>query len=130
MPTTSTKRFRPDRTTVRLGAVALEAREAVDNGRERNLSVLTRKALRLYLHPRQQAFDPRPLTKALTALRLDLARTGSNLNQLAHAFNTDSRMAFRDPLAISHDQLREDFKKVMSKIGDLERHLHQEWPDQ
>lgn len=116
------KSAQPDRKTVCLGEMLPEVLAALKAKKERNLSALVRQALRVYLHPDQKAVDPRPLLAALDQLRLDLSRVGGNLNQLAHGFNMHGPAAFnRDALAASHDELREEFRKVIAKLLEVER---------
>lgn len=112
----------PDRKTICLGDMHAEALAAIKAKKERNLSALVRQSLRAYLHPDQQIFDVRPILTGLDQLRADLARVGSNLNQLAHGFNMHGPAAFnRDALAASHEELREEFRKVMTKLLEVER---------
>lgn len=113
---------RPDRKTVCLGDMLPEAMAALKAKKERNLSALVRRALSVYLHPNQKAFDTRPLLATLDQLRLDLSRVGGNLNQLAHGFNMHGPAAFnRDELAASHDELREEFRQLVAKLIEIER---------
>jgi hypothetical protein len=120
----STTPTRPDRKTVCLGDMHIEATKALKSKRARNLSALVRQALRVYLQPGQQVFDTRPMIASLDQLRADLARVGSNLNQLSHGFNMHGPAAFnRDALAGSHEELREEFRKIMSCLLDIDRDL-------
>lgn len=113
---------RPDQKSLSLGDVLPEAEALVRAGKERSLSALVRRAIRLYLNPEQQANDPRPMTFALGQLRLELSRIGSNLNQLAHGFNMRGPVAFkRDELAESHEALQSEFRVVMTKLDEIER---------
>lgn len=113
-----------DRKTVCLGEMLPEAMAWVKARKGRRLSTLVRQALRTELHPDHQAIDPRPLILAVDALRIDLARVGGNLNQLAHGFNMQGQVAFdRDALALAHDDLREEFRKVVAKLIEVERAL-------
>lgn len=100
------------------------AMSALKLKKERNLSALVRAALRVYLQPNNQVQDFRPLIATLGELRVDLSRVGSNLNQLAHGFNSSGPVAFdRDALAVSHDELRAEFRRLMQQLNELERGL-------
>lgn len=116
----STRRL--DQKSLSLGDVLPEAEALVRTGKERSFSDLVRRALRLYLNPEQQANDPRPMTKVLGQLRIEMSRIGSNLNQLAHGFNMRGPVAFeRDELAESHKALQDEFRVVMTKLEEIER---------
>lgn len=114
----------PDRKTVCLGEMLKPTADALRAKKARNLSALVRQALRVYLTGERQALDPRPIVESLDLLRLDLARVGSNLNQLAHGFNIHGPAGFkRDELAIAHEELRIEFRAIIAKLLELEREL-------
>lgn len=113
----------PDRVTVTLGDMHKPATAALKAGAARSMSALVRKALAAYLNGGQgPQLDPRPIVNALAAVRAGLAPVGSNLNQLAHGFNSQGPIAFnRDALAESHAELRGQFAEVMRVLLELER---------
>lgn len=114
-------RSRPDVKAVSLGDLLPEAMAAVESGKERNLSALVRQGLRFYLNPETTPPDTRPFTGAVTQLRLDLARVGSNLNQLALGFHRHGQAGFdRDELAVAHEELIQEFRKVITTLRDVE----------
>lgn len=117
---------RPDLTSVTLGDMYKPAMAALKAGRARNMSALVRDALRVFLagSDTRPQLDPRPIVDALVKLRVGLAPVGSNLNQLAHGFNSQGQIAFnRDALAESHADLRMQFTQVMKTLMELEREL-------
>lgn len=112
----------PDRVTVTMGEMHPPAVASLKAGKARNMSALVRQALRHYLDGDRPTMDPRPIVLALDLLRQDLARVGSNLNQLAHGFNMRGPVAFnRDELAVAHADLRGELGRVMGKLLELER---------
>jgi len=116
----------PDRATVTLGDMYKPAKAALKAGVARNMSALVRDALAVYLTggDKRPQLDTRPIVDSLAKLRVGLAPVGSNLNQLAHGFNSQGQIAFnRDALAESHAELREQFRAVMSALVELERGL-------
>lgn len=115
---------RPDVKAVSLGDLLPAAMAAVESGKERSLSALVRQSLRFYLNPETTPPDTRPFIGAVDQLRLDLARVGSNLNQLALGFNRHGQAGFdRDALAQTHDELRQEFCKVVTTLQTIENEL-------
>lgn len=115
---------RPDVKAVSLGDLLPAAMAAVKSGKERSLSALVRQSLRFYLNPETTPPDTRPFVGAVDQLRLDLARVGSNLNQLARGFNERGPVAFdRDALARAHEDLRQEFCKVVTTLRTIEHEL-------
>lgn len=108
-----------------MGDMRPAAKQAVKEGRAKNVSALVRQSLRSYLaEGAGPVVDSSNVVKTVDALRLDLARVGSNLNQLAHVFNVRGPVAFdRDALAETHQELRGEFAKIMGVLVELERDL-------
>lgn len=115
---------RPDVKAVSLGDLLPAAMAVVESGKERSLSALVRQSIRFYLHPETTPPDTRPFVGAVDQLRLDLARVGSNLNQLALGFHRHGQAGFdRDALAQAHDELRQEFCKVVTTLQTIQHEL-------
>lgn len=111
-----------DRKTVCLGETLADVERWLKAGKGRRLSTLVRQAIRAYLHPSQRPLDTAAVAASVDALRLDLARVGSNLNQLAHGFHLHGPVAFdRDALAAAHADLTEEFRKVVAGLIEVQR---------
>ncbi|MBW1615585.1 MAG: plasmid mobilization relaxosome protein MobC [Deltaproteobacteria bacterium] len=86
-----------------------------------NFSVLVRTALRDFLRKQKNknaGLDPKT-PEELKKLRLDLAKVGSNLNQIAYYLNIDFPAT---PLEIKKSQaeLQEIFKRIIELLKRLE----------
>lgn len=113
---------RPTLVGIDFGDMKARADEAVRAGVAKNRSALVRDAIGAYLNPERRRLDPRPLADAVTKMRIDFSRTGSNFNQLAHGFNMHGPVAFdRDALASQHEDLRREFTAIMTKLLEVER---------
>lgn len=62
------------------------------------------------------------LADELSALRIDLSRVGGNLNQIAHAVNLHDLVDGRR-LDESHQELREQFNRLMAVVKEVSRGL-------
>ncbi len=121
-----------DPTTVRLGDLAepLKKRATAENqSRGKNFvrvtpSSILQKALRAYLDGDYiQFIEAQTILDALAKLRLDLARVGGNLNQLAHTFNIYDQIdeADRDR---TYKELRVELRQVLDTLEGIERELY------
>lgn len=117
------------RLSFRLGDLvpALEKRAASESraaGRPVSHAKIVKRALRAYLGVGDALpyFDATELIEAQKGLRLDLARVGGNLNQLAHTFNIHSQVDERE-LAKIHDELRDEFRRIMAVLKGVESDL-------
>ena len=115
----------PPPVPVRLRDLAEVAKDAAAKETEGNVSKLIRRALRAYL---DGATRPAPelatLAAELRQLRLDLARVGGNLNQLAHAFAMDDHGEIDDDaLAVTHAELRAEFRRLSDLMRRIENGL-------
>lgn len=106
---------------IRLGELADSANERVkEEGTD--ISKLIRRALSHYLSSAPDISKVDSLISELVAFRRDFARTGSNLNQLALAFNIEDKID-SDQLAATHADLRQEFKQLMSILRGIENQL-------
>jgi len=71
------------------------------------------------LQKRVKSFDI--ISDQISALRSDLSRIGGNLNQLSKLFNIDKfTESEADNLAITHHELREEFKKITKILAQVQ----------
>ena len=107
--------------SVRLGDLkqAAEAR-AADEGLK-NISVLIRTAVRLYLADTDKAdlVHLEILADEIRDFRADFSRIGGNLNQLALAFNKDDVLS-ESALQLTHRSLQRDFKKLAEIMKEIQ----------
>lgn len=69
-----------------------------------------------------KSFDK--MSDQFSALRADLSRIGGNLNQLSRLFNLDKfTESESDNLAITHHELREEFKKITQIMTQVQHEL-------
>jgi len=87
-----------------------------------NFSALVRTALRDFLRQQKnKTLDPN-LPAELKNLRLDLAKVGSNLNQIAYYLNIDFPVADNE-IKKSHAELQKEFKSIIKFLERLEDDL-------
>ena len=91
----------------------LEAARAEGLG-ERGRSKIIKRAVTQYLRAGDLGRVDKLVT-AVEALRRTLAPVGSNLNQLALAFNTHGHLD-RDELAATHEAARREFRELMQLL--------------
>ncbi|MBL4761136.1 MAG: ribbon-helix-helix protein, CopG family [Gammaproteobacteria bacterium] len=111
----------PSPTPIRLGGLA---DRVTSRARDENtdISKLIRRAIQHYLDAVPAIDRADELANGIANCRQDLARVGSNLNQLALAFNVDDTLN-GDELAQAHTELRHEFKTLMHAIKSIESAL-------
>jgi hypothetical protein len=69
------------------------------------------------------SIDAKPMIEELKALRLTLVPIGGNMNQVAHAFNSQQYLN-RDDLKTNHEKITLELKKIIISIRGIERELY------
>lgn len=121
IPPRNLKKVGTETCTVRLGELkqAAETR-AADEGLK-NISVLIRTAVRLYLADTDKAdlVHLEILADEIRDFRSDFSRVGGNLNQIALAFNKDDVLS-ESTLKMTHRSLQRDFKKLAEIMKEIQ----------
>ena len=111
-------------TPIRLGDLKELAQKRVETEGIKNLSVLVRSAVRLYLTGASQG-ELRQLERLIEELigfRRDFSRVGGNLNQLTHFFNRSGELR-ESELRQMHMRLQAEFKTIIALLREIESEL-------
>lgn len=105
------------RISVRVGEW-LEQVDGEANRLDLRRSDIIRRAIAVYFAQGDQLDKLAGAGDELERLRRDLYRVGANLNQIAAELNS-SGVLDMDPLRITHDELRREFRSIMEYLRSL-----------
>ncbi len=119
-PKKKTAKIGFETSTVRLGELKAAAEERVEAEQLKNISVLIRTAVRLYLADADKSdlVHLEKLADEIRGLRYDFSRIGGNLNQMAMAFNQGDVLS-ESLLRVNHEILQKDFKNLSSTMKEI-----------
>jgi hypothetical protein len=106
--------------SVRLGELKAAVEDRAAHEGLRNISVLIRTAVRLYLADADKSdlVHLENMADEIREFRKDFSRIGGNLNQLALVFNTEDTVE-ESALQIVHRSLQKEFKTVSVTLKEI-----------
>lgn len=119
-PTKKKAKIGAQTSTIRLGELKAEAEKRASAEGLKNISVLIRTAVRLYLSDADKSdlVHLERLAEELREFRSDFSRIGGNLNQLALGFNRSDELN-ASQLRITHSALQKEFKSFSGTLKEI-----------